>query len=549
MALYPPVIESSMPAFDIDANQNGSVKIYFKLSDYNTVSEIQQIHLTVSYQVNNVNALSSSGPINNIYLYNVEGNIPYQLKDGVILYYISINSSMLKDGWKRDTLYKVQLRFSEEIISKVPELTSKLSKFSQWSTVCLIKPIYPPYINITNINGTSINTQFADFVMTYSVVNPIDTNKVSSQILDRWKIDLLSGNTLLSSSDWQQVGVYNYTKGTDVINLSCSLPYQFERGAEYAVQFSIKTKGGYEKTETYSCTFSGWDGDGIQGSLKIYTNEEQGYIKVVLDTSADSNTDKMVLRRANSMSNFSTWEDLRIYSSIADFTYYDFTVESGVAYRYLVQKMDTRGSRGQPLYDQVTSKGLATIIESEHAFLLQSAGLGELADVKQLKLKFDLQLSSFNINISESRTDTLGSQYPFIRRNGNMYYRSFPISGTISTTMDDNELFIDKNSLNNGYTSIYDNYRYNINYYTNQYDFTFERKFREKVEQFLYNIKPKLYKSMQEGNILIKLMEVSLTPKQQLNRLIYTFSATAYEIDSPTVENLIKYNILKKGGN
>ena len=264
MALYPPVIESSMPAFDIDANQNGSVKIYFTLSDYNTVSEIQQIHLTVSYQVNNVNALSSSGTINNIYLYDVEGNIPYQLKDGVILYYVSISSSMIKDGWKRDTLYKVQLRFSEEIISDVPELTSKLSKFSQWSTVCLIKPIYPPYINITNINGSSINTQFADFVMTYSVVNPIDTNKVSSQILDRWKIDLLSGNTLLSSSDWQQVGVYNYTKGTDVINLSCSLPYQFERDVEYAVQFSIKTKGGYEKTETYSCTFSGWDDDNYQ---------------------------------------------------------------------------------------------------------------------------------------------------------------------------------------------------------------------------------------------------------------------------------------------
>jgi len=54
----------------------------------------------------------------------------------------------------------------------------------------------------------------------------------------------------------------------------------------------------------------------------------------------------MVLRRASSMSNFSTWEDLRIYSSVADFTYYDFTIESGVAYRYLVQKMDTRGGRG-----------------------------------------------------------------------------------------------------------------------------------------------------------------------------------------------------------
>jgi len=36
---------------------------------------------------------------------------------------------------------------------------------------------------------------------------------------------------------------------------------------------------------------------------------------------------------------------------------------------------------------------------------------------------------------------------------------------------------------------------------------------------------------MQEGNIFIKLMEVNLTPKNELGRMIYTFSATAYEID------------------
>ena len=74
--------------------------------------------------------------------------------------------------------------------------------------------------------------------------------------------------------------------------------------------------------------------------------------------------------------------------------------------------------------------------EWEHAFLLESTGNGKLSGTKQLKLKFDFQISSYKTNISESKTDTIGSKYPFIRRNGNMYYRSFPITGTI--TIEDN---------------------------------------------------------------------------------------------------------------
>ena len=34
-----------------------------------------------------------------------------------------------------------------------------------------------------------------------------------------------------------------------------------------------------------------------------------------------------------------------------------------------------------------------------------------------------------------------------------------------------------------------------------------------------------------EGNILVKLMDISLTPNQTLGRMLYSFSATAYEID------------------
>jgi len=119
-----------------------------------------------------------------------------------------------------------------------------------------------------------------------------------------------------------------------------------------------------------------------------------------------------------------------------------------------------------------------------------------------------------NYNISESKTDTIGSKYPYIRRNGNMYYRSFPCSGTITAFMDRASLFTSKSEINNNYSNIYDTFKGNINQYSNQYDFTYERKFREKVQEFLYNSKPKLFKSLQEGNIFVKLMDISLSPKQ-----------------------------------
>jgi len=52
---------------------------------------------------------------------------------------------------------------------------------------------------------------------------------------------------------------------------------------------------------------------------------------------------------------------------------------------------------------------------------------------------------------------------------------------------------------------------------------------------------------MQEGNLLVKLMEVSFTPKNELGRLIYTFSATAYEIGTSDIQNLENQGILNVG--
>jgi len=55
---------------------------------------------------------------------------------------------------------------------------------------------------------------------------------------------------------------------------------------------------------------------------------------------------------------------------------------------------------------------------------------------KQLKIAFDPQITSFSTKIAESVVETIGSQYPFIRRNGKIKYRTFPLSGTITAFMD-----------------------------------------------------------------------------------------------------------------
>ena len=50
---------------------------------------------------------------------------------------------------------------------------------------------------------------------------------------------------------------------------------------------------------------------------------------------------------------------------------------------------------------------------------------------------------------------------------------------------------------------------------------------------------------MPEGNIPVMVMDVSLTPKTELGRMIYDFSATLYEVgDGYSLEDLERLNII-----
>ena len=579
MALYPPIVASSMPAFNIN---EGSVKVYFTLSPYNTTNLANiTAQVSVRRQSSNVSVLQYSSEVLN-------KNIDTQSQTDRILnrYSVTIENSDIYNrgtestGFITDVIYKVQIRLCERTIDEnnsVGDLFSNnINAFSQWSTVCLIKGITPPtfYIDQFNVDGVepdesdenTFTYDLADFTGVYK------TNQTSSQTLKYWRLRLLKDsyteeNILdideytYADSGFKAVSAYNYTLDSNSMVLECSLPYDFysasiaeEKIVDYKLLFEIVTKNDYQDSILYHFTYSKADlseqtGADLNNSIfETYVNEEQGYIKLFLDLNIENSAlSNYVFRRTDSKSNFTKWEDIYNFTlggsnNIKE--YYDFTAQSGLLYQYCVQFRDIRGRRANPRKSQII------VAQWQHSYLLESNLNGSVEDVKQLKLKYDFQISSYKTNIAENKTDTIGSKYPYIRRNGDVYYRSFPCSGTITCLSDNANLFVTKNNMFENYRVKYNQLRGFDEEYplsSSQYDYTQERKFREYVEQFLYNVKPKLYKSCQEGNILIKLMDVSLTPKTQLGRLVYSFSATAYQIGEPSIQNFNYYNIIKIG--
>ena len=56
--------------------------------------------------------------------------------------------------------------------------------------------------------------------------------------------------------------------------------------------------------------------------------------------------------------------------------------------------------------------------------------------------------------------------------------------------------------------------------------------------------KPKLFRSPNEGNYIVRLLNVSLSPTDSVGRMLHTFSCTAYEIAEFGHDGLVNYNLL-----
>lgn len=74
------------------------------------------------------------------------------------------------------------------------------------------------------------------------------------------------------------------------------------------------------------------------------------------------------------------------------------------------------------------------------------------------------------------------------------------------------------------------------------YNIAAERKFKLSVYDWLNNGQPKLFRSPTEGNYVVRLMEVNLSPEATLGRMLHTFNCSATECATAD------YNTLKKLG-
>ena len=101
--------------------------------------------------------------------------------------------------------------------------------------------------------------------------------------------------------------------------------------------------------------------------------------------------------------------------SVLNVTWFDYTVEPGVWYKYKITR--------------INSAGLHTgFVKIEEPIMIVPEDIFLQANGQQLRIRFDPQIDSVKRNFSESLTETIGSKYPYIRRNGNVNYRSFGLS-------------------------------------------------------------------------------------------------------------------------
>lgn len=568
--LYPPIVDTYMPAF------TKKCTITFSIPSLNNVDDMsKRMVVSIVDQKTNQSVLPHGIMIVDIN----EGNKVH----------IDVANDLNKEI-KINTFYKVQLKFIKKPENNINIFKSDGSKTwldtwlarnnqycSEWSTVCLIKRILSPTITLLGCPENSSNTPTI-----WANMNGIFTGSVNfgttkegekeTETLKSFRIKAKKNDQLVMDSGEQYTS--NNRNPNEFQYIS---NYNFQDGETYSLSITFTTQYDYIEIKNYYFTLiRSYSSNMPVINWNIQSEEELGRMKVEMN-SEQNFVGSFVIRRTSNKSNYSFWEDVHFgaYAEAKKFHYvwYDYTIENGYFYKYCVQKLTKITNNNET----VITRSRGEMEDTENAIHLASFNSTYLVgDEMQLNIKYNTQISSLSKIVQESKIETLGSKYPFIRKNGNIEYKEFSLSGLITLYMDElNEplynipdsttevkLKQDEGDIHTfaSYNNVFqfspdekDNEKncllnYNEkNNISKQNDVIYEQKFRDKVLNFLQNNKVKLFKSPTEGNILVKLMNITLEPVDGLNRHLYNFSCTATEIDEFNLLNCDKYNIQRIG--
>lgn len=489
--LFPPFIEGGLPAFVLEGEEP-QIVVNYTLNrgvNYGAIGgyQLQVKKVTTNRTVATLTGDTSAG-------------------EGVAVFSAKEIKAQLVEG----QYYKFQLAFVD-----------KRSVVGYFSTPGIARYISAPAAEILSFDPEEMR------------VTARYTPKDSGEFLHSYSLSLYKATNELVET----TGEITFNSGSVDSDNAATIVYGFKAGPSYGQSYYVAFR--FTTGNAYSATGRS---ESVQALPSIFPTElfqltaeasrSNGYIQVSLkpeERGGEGVSGSFKLVRASSKDGFMTNEDILDFELIDEtpskVLYKDYFIEQGVEYRY-----------GYRQYNQAYKNGGSNGLISKCLWSNTVAAMMDdmfLVDGKrQLKVRFNPKVSSLKTTLQEAKVDTLGGRYPFIFRNGDTKYREFPISGLVSYLMDDEQLFLKRPVVFNETTSLSDE------------NVWFEREFREAVENWLNNGQVKYFKSPTEGNMLVRLINVSFSPNDTVGRMLYTFNATAYEVADSTQENLKNFGVL-----
>ena len=593
--LYPPIINNVIPAF-------------YKLPQNDLTDRDWTITLTIPFSVNNM-VSNNSVKTMRLRLKTIQTNeVKYygdaysvNLQEGYAIFHIGNNgqdsdpAAELQEG----LFYKAQIAYID---------TNDIEGY--FSTVGIIKCIAKPSVSIANFSEQQINSYNNRFLGIYEQDTTLGD---SNEKVYSYNFTITDKNNSIYITSGEQLHNVN----TDINSWSSQDEFIVHKllvdGEIYYLKYTVTTVNGLIISSPTYRIMSSTSVD-MEKIINLYPelNYDEGYIQINFqgprryrlnpetNTLAVFNEDccsgLFLLSRGYLKDDYMVWEDIaRFYLNNelpSKHIERDFTIEQGITYKYRLQQYNLQGVYSNPVYSE------EIYADFEDMFLYDG--------VRQLKVRFNPKVASFKVDIPEQKLETIGSKYPFIFRNGNVYYHEFPISGLISYQLDEAKLFLTgeeqldgqvfENNMQYEYATAVQQGWQQVSHQmrpltqgewealspeeqakhplptqvTKQYtvrsvkqtlnnnklspiridkDLTSEnlmseRYFKLAVLDWLTNGEIKLFRSPGEGNYLVRLLNTSMTPNDTLGRMLHTFNTTAYEIADLTYDNLLKYNLI-----
>lgn len=518
-SIYPPMFSSTFaPAFV----NTTSPRIYFSISPFNTASDISRVHISLVNQTTNENALTDATGI------LLSEGLQYDTDVG--MYYVVIPVDHVKNGtnstgWNYNQFYKLQLRFDsydgDGVLNNSDYFISHLAYFSEWSEIHLLRPILQPQVLLRTFDTTdgSVTPAFNLGIIPISGKLYFGDNNYSdeTETLQSYYFEIVTRaneDTVLTSETIYTGG--NVDPNVILYNLDLS-GISTDVTTEFIMRLHITTSNNYTMIKEYDFDIADYTTEDTWDPEITATLDNENGIATVHVTNVNTTFGTVYIRRSSSVSDFKEWESIyeETIAGTTDLTITDNTVGSGIWYRYSVQLQNTAGA--------MTPIRMSDILFPDFYTAILSRG------DKQIGILYNYQISSYKPVVNRQKMDTIGGKYPKFAENAAMNYIQFSITGMISAQEDENKLFMNEEDY---YGSMYQNYTiYNENNdIDDNYNYFWERAFRQELVKWLNDGEPKLYRSKTEGLMVVMLTDISLTPNKTLSRRLYDFSATVYEI-------------------